>query len=102
MKREQAYECVRKEAIRRGLQELDRQLEYKKEQAGVQAMIQAREIAENMKILQEMEDQQRSGKLKQNGIVKNSLKCLERVPVSNIPNSAGRSSRIVIFKSSLA
>ncbi|CAL8138338.1 unnamed protein product [Orchesella dallaii] len=57
--REQAYECTRKEAMRRGLEELDRQMEYKRQQQGIQAKVREREIAENVKILKELEEEQK-------------------------------------------
>src|SRR5271156_4972997 len=53
---------MRAEAVRQGLEELDRQVQYKNAKAADQAKIQARELAINAQIQKELEEEQRKRK----------------------------------------
>ncbi|OXA63043.1 trichoplein keratin filament-binding protein [Folsomia candida] len=58
-KREIAYDCMRADALKQGLAELDRQIQYKKAKAADQAKIQERELAINAQIQKELEVERR-------------------------------------------
>lgn len=62
-KREIAYDCMRADALKQGLAELDRQIQYKKAKAADQAKIQERELAINAQIQKELEVERRKRKL---------------------------------------
>lgn len=62
-KREQAYDCMRTKALKDGLLEMDKQIQYKKAKAADKAKIEAREQAINDAIQEELDKERSKGRL---------------------------------------
>jgi hypothetical protein len=59
LKREEAYDCIRAEAMRQGLAELEKQTEYKKAMEADIAKVAARELAINEQIQKDLEEERK-------------------------------------------